>query len=68
MPSPWVRARVDAALVVWGGGYPLRVCPRETRPTAPPLSGHEHPDLPLCPELRTECRSEVHPERDFCAP
>ena len=49
MPPPRCRARVVSALIVRGGGCPLRVCPGETRPTAPPLSGREHPDLPLCP-------------------
>lgn len=68
MPPPRCRARVVSALVIRGGGCPLRVCPGETRPTVPPLSGREHPDLPLCPELRIACCSEVHPERDFRAP
>ncbi|CAI9156620.1 unnamed protein product [Rangifer tarandus platyrhynchus] len=35
---------------------------------APPLSGREPPDLPLCPELPIECPSEAHPERDCRAP
>lgn len=51
-----------------GRSGPQRVCPRETHPTVPPLSSHEPPDLPLCPELPIECPSEVHPERDFPCP